>query len=128
MLAEHLAIRLRRVAAPRPCGDVIRLHFAEGVDTTCVGFVSACAVRAVRDASCICLFCLPPAYFQHLGTIVLLLWLLPSWLVRSMIARSGPKAKEALKKDLVSSKVNASMLPVLQDVEAIISLRKQVAG
>ncbi len=45
-----------------------------------------------------------------------------------MIARSGPKAKEALKKDLVSSKVNASMLPVLQDVEAIISLRKQVAG
>ena len=70
---------------------------------------------------------LPPAYFQHLGTIVLLLWLLPSWLVRSMIARSGPKAKEALKKDLVSSKVNASMLPVLQDVEAIISLRKQVA-
>ena len=71
---------------------------------------------------------LPPAYFQHLGTIVLLLWLLPSWLVRSMIARSGPKAKEALKKDLVSSKVNASMLPVLQDVEAIISLRKQVAG
>ena len=71
---------------------------------------------------------LPPAYFQHLGTIVLLLWLLPSWLVRSMIARSGPKAKEALKKDLVSSKVNASILPVLQDVEAIISLRKQVAG
>ena len=71
---------------------------------------------------------LPPAYFQHLGTIVLLLWLLPSWLVRSMIARSGPKAKEALKKDLVSSKVNASMLPVLQDVETLISLRKQVAG
>ena len=69
---------------------------------------------------------LPPEYFQHLCAIILLLWLLPSWLVRSLIARSSSKAKEVLKKYLVSSKVNASMFPVLQDIEGLISLQKQV--
>ena len=65
---------------------------------------------------------LPPEYFQHLCAIVLLLWLLPSLLVRSLIARSSSKAKDGLKKYLVSSKVNASMFPVLQDIEVLISL------
>ena len=67
---------------------------------------------------------LPPAYFQHLCAIVLLLWLLPSLLVRSLIARSSSKSKEELKKYLVSAKVNASMLPVLKDIEVLISLQR----
>ena len=67
---------------------------------------------------------LPPAYFQHLSAIVLLLWLLSSWLVRSLIARSSSKARNGMKRELVSSKVNASMLPVLRDIEIILSLRE----
>ena len=66
---------------------------------------------------------LPAEYFQHLGAIVLLLWLLPSLLVRSLIARSSSKARESLKSDLVSSKINASMLPVLEDIEILLSLQ-----
>ena len=66
---------------------------------------------------------LPPAYFQHLCAIVLLLWLLPSWLVRSLIARSSSKVRDGMKRELVSSKVNASMLPVLHDIEVLLYLR-----
>lgn len=69
---------------------------------------------------------LPPEYFQHLCAIVFLLWLLPSWLVRSLIARSSSKFQEGLRKYLVSSKVNASMFPVLQDIEVLVSLQRQV--
>ena len=47
MLAEHLAICLRRIATTRPGGNVISLHFVEGVDALCVGFVSACAVWTI---------------------------------------------------------------------------------
>ena len=62
---------------------------------------------------------LPQAYFQHLCAIVLLLWLLPSWLVRSLIARSSSKARDGLRGELVSSKVSAAMLPVRHDVEIL---------
>ena len=68
---------------------------------------------------------LPPEYFQHLCAIVLLLWLLPSWLVRSLIARSSSRAKKRLKKELVSSSVSASMLPVLHDIEVLVALQRQ---
>ena len=66
---------------------------------------------------------LPPAYFQHLCAIVLLLWLLPSWMVRSLIARSSSRARDGLKRELASSKVSAAMLPVRRDIEILLSLR-----
>ena len=64
----------------------------------------------------------PHDYYPHLCTIVILLWLLPSWLVQSRAAGSSAKLREAVKKELLSTKFNANMLPVLGDIDIILSL------
>ena len=64
---------------------------------------------------------LPPDYYWHLGAIVLLLWLFPAWLVRLLLARSSSRAKDRLKKTMLSSKVSVRLLPVLQDVDRLVS-------
>ncbi len=65
---------------------------------------------------------LPHDFYPHFGVIVLLLWLLPSWWVQSRAGGSGDKIREAMKKELLSSKVNAHMLPVLHDIEMLESI------
>ena len=65
----------------------------------------------------------PHDYYPHLCAILILLWLLPSWLVQSRAGGSGAKIREAVKKELLSTKCNANILPVLEDVDTILSLR-----
>ena len=40
----------------------------------------------------------------------------------------GAKIKDAMKKELVSSKVNARMFPVLRDVDLLVSMCDGLAG
>ena len=61
-------------------------------------------------------------YYPHLCAILILLWLLPSWLVQSRVGGAGAKIHEAMKKELLSTKFNANMLPVLEDVDIILTL------
>ena len=65
---------------------------------------------------------LPQEYYPQLCTIALLLWLLPSWLVQARLSVSGDRLRDALRKRLVDSDVAASMVPVLREVESIVSL------
>lgn len=66
---------------------------------------------------------LPHDYYSQLFAIMLLLWLLPSWMVQSRVGGYGAKLKEMLKAELLSSKVETRILPLLQDIETIKSLR-----
>ena len=61
-------------------------------------------------------------YYLHAGAILLLLWLLPSWLVQSRAGGSVAKIKGTMRKELESAKVNVRMLPVLQEIDVIKSL------
>lgn len=64
----------------------------------------------------------PHDYYPHLCAILILLWLLPSWLVQSRVGGSSAKIREAVKKELLSTKFNANILPVLGDIDIILSL------
>ena len=64
----------------------------------------------------------PHDYYPHLCAILILLWLLPSWLVQSRVWGSSAKIREAVKKELLSTKFNANILPVLGDIDIILSL------
>ena len=79
--AEHLAILFARVAAVRPCRNMVGFHFPEVVDAFCVRRMSARAYRAVRYAlgprlgrlSCVdplCDLLLEDAYFQQLRMLL----------------------------------------------------------
>lgn len=65
---------------------------------------------------------LPQEYYPQLGTIAVLLWLLPSWFVQSRISGSGAKLKKTLKKWLLDSKITARIVPVRKDIETILSV------
>ena len=65
---------------------------------------------------------LPRDYYPHLLAIVMVLWLLPSWLVQLWLSGSRAKARKLLKRELASSKVSAAMLPVIKDVELLKTL------
>ena len=62
---------------------------------------------------------LPHDFYPHLGVILLFLWLVPSWIVQSRAGGVNAKIKEMMKRELMQSKVNASMLLVLQDVRTL---------
>ena len=64
----------------------------------------------------------PHDYYPHLCAIMLILWLLPSWWVQSRAVGSSAKIKEIMREELLSSKINAHMLPVLRDIDVILSL------
>ena len=65
---------------------------------------------------------LPHDFYPHFGVIMLLLWLIPSWWVQSRAGGSSAKIKAAMKNELLSSKINAHMLPVLHDIEVLKSI------
>lgn len=66
---------------------------------------------------------LPEAYYPHLCAILLILWLAPAWLVQSRFGAVGGKAKELLKKSLLAAEINAPVLSVAKEVDAIISIQ-----
>ena len=67
---------------------------------------------------------LPHDFYPHFGVIMLLLWLIPSWWVQSRAGGSSAKIKEAMKNELLSSRINAHMLPVLHDIEVLKSIMR----
>ena len=67
---------------------------------------------------------LPHDFYPHFGVIMLLLWLIPSWWVQSRAGGSSAKIKAAMKNELLSSKINAHMLPVLHDIEVLKSIMR----
>ena len=66
---------------------------------------------------------LPQDYYYQLCAILLLLWLLPSWVVQSRAGGSAAGIKKSLQAELASSKIEARMLPVLQEIDTIMNLR-----
>ena len=64
----------------------------------------------------------PHDYYPHFCAIMLILWLLPSWWVQSRAGGSSAKIKEKMRDELLSSKINAHILPVLRDIDIILSL------
>lgn len=61
-------------------------------------------------------------YYPHLLAILLLVWLLPSWLVQSRAGGTEAKIKVRMKKALESSDISAHVLPVLEDVRILESM------
>lgn len=62
---------------------------------------------------------LPQDYYYQLCAILLLLWLLPSWVVQSRAGGSAAGVKKALQAELASDKIEARMLPVIQEIDVI---------
>lgn len=52
--AEHFAVVGRASAALAPCGNVVRVHFVELIDSALVRVVPYCAERAVGAAVRLC--------------------------------------------------------------------------
>ena len=62
---------------------------------------------------------LPQDYYYQLCAILLLLWLLPSWVVQSRAGGSAAGIKKSLQAELASSKIEARILPVLREIDVI---------
>ena len=71
---------------------------------------------------------LPHDYYPQWGVIMLLLWMLPSWAVQSRAGRLGANFTEKLKSEILSSKIDVQILPLLQDIETIMSLSGHSPG